>query len=246
VDALPPLQPLGPGAATTTARELVAGLDLLAGRDGGPRVLSAMITTADGRAAIGGRSVGLGHPADRSLLRELRAACDAILVGSRTLAAERYATLLDADQLPLRRARGQADHPVVATVTRRLNLDASVPLLAEEGVPIAVYTEADGQAPSRGADVTTHRMAPLDLAAVVAHLHAEFGARAILCEGGPGLLRHLVAAGALHDLLLTVAPMLAAGQAPAPLAGDPLEPPARMRLVQVHRADDHLFTHFAL
>src|ERR1700712_3863803 len=102
-----------------------------------------MVATADGRAAVEGRSVALGHPADRALLRELRTAADAILVGTGTLAAERYATPLDAEQQARRVADGPPSHPVLVTLSRQLvlPLDAA-PIFAEPGVPIVVVTEA--------------------------------------------------------------------------------------------------------
>ena len=46
--------------------------------------------------------------------------------------------------------------------------------------------------------------------------------------------------------LLTLAPMLVAGDEPAPLAGAALDPPAGLELASVHRADDHLVLHYAV
>jgi riboflavin biosynthesis pyrimidine reductase len=242
------LLPLGPAGAPQTARTVVAGLDLGAGgRAGGrPRVAAAMIASADGRAAVAGRSVGLGHPADRALLRELRAAVDAILVGPGTLRAERYAKLLDPDQRAARAERGRAPHPVVATISRSARVPEDIPLFAEPGVPIQVYTEAAADVRGRGADVAVHRFEPGGArpAAVLAHLAAERGVRSVLCEGGPTLLRAVIADDCLDDMLLTLAPLLAAGSAPTPLEGEALDPPARLALRSVHRAEDHLFMHY--
>ena len=50
-----------------------------------PRVVAAMIGALDGHATVDGRAGGLGNPADRAVLRELRAASDALLVGPGTL-----------------------------------------------------------------------------------------------------------------------------------------------------------------
>ena len=87
-------------AAPTTAAAFVDGLGLWgdAGRAQRPRVVAAMIGAADGRATIAGGASGLGSAADREMLRELRTACDALLVGPGTLIAERYATVLDQPQ----------------------------------------------------------------------------------------------------------------------------------------------------
>ncbi|MCW2990266.1 MAG: pyrimidine reductase, riboflavin biosynthesis, partial [Solirubrobacterales bacterium] len=80
---------------------------------------------------------------------------------------------------------------------------------------------------------------------LLAGLRERDGAELVLCEGGPRLLRTLASAGLLDDLVLTVAPLLVAGDAPGPLTGPALEPPAAMSLRGVWRAGDHAFLHYA-
>jgi riboflavin biosynthesis pyrimidine reductase len=207
-----------------------------------------MVATVDGRAAVDGRSVALGHPADRALLRELRAGADAILVGTGTLAAEGYAALLDDEARERRAGEGRPPHPLVVTVSRRLRLPVEeAPIFAEEGTPILAFGEVGAaEPPAVRAGLEVVRLpAPLSLAAVLAALRAR-GVKGILCEGGPSLLRRLVAEGLLDDLCLTVAPLLAAGGAPTILEGDGLPGPPRLTLRDVHRADEHLFLHYGL
>jgi riboflavin biosynthesis pyrimidine reductase len=228
-------------------RDLVAGLGLREERAAGerPRVVADMIGAVDGRAAVQGRSVALGHPADRALLRELRAGVDAILVGTGTMKAERYGNLLDADQRAARLAAGLPEHPAVVTISRALKLPLEVPLFAEPGRRIVVYTESDAPAPEVGAELEVVRMGQggLRLGDVLVDLGAR-GVRGVLCEGGPTLLRELIAQGGLDDLLVTVAPLLVAGDAPSILEGPALPQPARVALREIHRADDHLFLHY--
>jgi riboflavin biosynthesis pyrimidine reductase len=245
------LTPLTDTSTGWSARKVVRALGLrepTPTHPSRPRVVASMIVSADGRAAVQGRSVGLGHPADRALLRELRTAVDAILVGTATLRAERYANLLDEQQRAHRVASGLEAEPVVATVSRRLDLATDIPLLAEPTARVQVYTEAEGEVPSQGAWVSAHRFArgELTMPAILEHLRAERGARTILCEGGPTLLRELVVAECVDDLLLTIAPMLIAGDAPTPLCGPALDPPAGLALRELHRADDHLFLRYTL
>jgi riboflavin biosynthesis pyrimidine reductase len=245
------LRPLTDTSTAWSARKVVRALGLRetsAHTPARPRVLASMIASADGRIAVQGRSVGLGHPADRALLRELRTAADAILVGTNTLRAERYANLLDDEQRAHRAAAGLEPEPVVATISRRLDLPADIPLLAETTARVQVYTEADGEVPSQGAWVAVHRFEPgqLTMPAILEHLSTERGARTVLCEGGPTLLRELVAADCVDDLMLTLAPMLVAGDAPTPLRGAALDPPTGLALHDIHRADDHLFLHYTL
>ena len=245
-----PLDRLEPAGPPTTAAAFAAelGVQDAAGRDGRPRVVAAMIGAADGRATVKGGAGGLGSPADRDVLRELRTACDALLVGPGTLIAEGYATVLDAPQRERRLARGLPVEPLVATISRRGDPGlAAVPLFAEPGVRLQVYTEAD-PAPDldRGAQVDVHRVAPGTLSTAVAleHLYAERGVRSVLCEGGPTLLRELVAADLVDDIVLTVAPLLVAGDGRSILHGPVLDPPVRLTLRAVLRAEDHLFLHY--
>lgn len=243
-DAL--LQPLAPRASGRTAREVVANLglrDAAAGK--GPVVVAAMIMSADGRAQVTDRSVGLGNPADRDLLRELRTGADAILVGSRTLAAERYATLLDPGQRAHREAQGLAPHPLIVTVSRDLDLRADdIPILAEEDVPVVVYTESRGRL-TGGIDVEVRRLDALTLGAVLDDIAARRGVRGVACEGGPALLRALVAERRLDALLLTLAPKLVAGEAITLLEGDILgDSGVDLELRDVHRAGDHVFLRY--
>ena len=211
-----------------------------------PRVVAAMVGSADGRATVQGRAGGLGSEADRSMLRELRTAADALLVGPGTLIAEGYATVLDPHQRERRLARGHVAEPLVATISRRLPPAlAEVPLFAEPDARLLVLTESDDPFPGGGAQVELARFAPgtLTVAAALERL-AEGGARVVLAEGGPTLLHALVGEGLVDDLVLTLAPALVAGEGRSVLHGPVLDPPAHLRLADVLRAGDHLFLHY--
>jgi riboflavin biosynthesis pyrimidine reductase len=245
-DAL--LQPLGPAGPSAPARDALAALALQEREppDGRPHVVAAMIASADGRAAIEGSSMGLGSPADRDVLRELRTAVDCILVGTGTLRREMYAKLLDEHQRAHRVAAGREPKPRVATISRSGAIPVEAPLFAEPDARIEVFCPDGAVPPARGAQVAVHAVGADGLApsAVLRRLRAELGVRTVLCEGGPRLLRAVAADGCLDDLVLTVAPMLAAGDAPTPLDGPVLEPPLRLALVSVHRNEHHLFLHY--
>jgi riboflavin biosynthesis pyrimidine reductase len=230
------LQPLTTAGESRAAREVLADMGL---RDGSRCCVAMMVTTLDGRAAVQGRSVALGHPADRALLRELRTQVDAVLVGTNTLRAERYATLLDDDQRAYRRGLGLPEHPLVVTWSRTLDIPFDVPLFSEPATPVAVYTSSGAEAPE---GVEVRRIS--SLAEIPRDLAAR-GMPAVSCEGGPRLLRELAAAGAIDELLLTLAPLLAAGDAPSILMGPALPEPARLELRSVHRAAEHLFLRYS-
>lgn len=205
-----------------------------------------MIASIDGRAQVHGRSVALGHPADREVFRELRTAADAILVGARTIEAERYADMLDEHQREHRRSSGRSVEPILATVSRRLDIDLSVPVFNEPRTHIQLYTEADGTIDNCDARVDIHRFAPgtLNFPGILAHLGGEHGVRGVTCEGGPHLLRELIVQDSLDDLVITIAPLLVGGDALMTLAGQPLGEIVRMPLTGVHRAENHVFLHY--
>jgi riboflavin biosynthesis pyrimidine reductase len=243
------LQPLGPSGAPHSAADLVTRMGLWddPGHAERPRVVVAMIGSADGRATVEGRAGGLGSPADRSVLRELRCAASALLVGSATLIKERYATLLDPPQQDARLARGLPREPLLATISR--GLDPRLPeiaLFAEPEQRIVVYTEAEGAAPSHGAQVDKHRFdaGGLNARACLRHLRLELGATVVVSEGGPTLLRELLAEGLVDDLVLTVAPTLVAGEGRSIVHGPVFDPPLGLELREVLRAGGPLFLHY--
>jgi riboflavin biosynthesis pyrimidine reductase len=212
-----------------------------------PRVIAAMIASADGRAAVEGRAGGLGSPADRAVLRELRCSVDAVLVGPTTLIDEHYSTLLDEDHRQRRLDAGLSAEPIAATISRHLNPQLSkLELFAQRGQRIVVYTESEELLEASGAELTISRSKPgeLTLADSLSDLYANHGVGTLLSEGGPTLLRALAAEGLIDDFIFTVSPLLVAGSAPTLLSGEPFEPPLGLTLEQSWRSDSFLFLHY--
>ena len=242
-------QNLAAGGDAFGALELIEqlGLGAAAGEGKRPRLVAAMIASADGRAAVDGRAGGLGGPADRAVLRELRCNVDAILIGPTTLIDERYSTLLDADHRERRIAAGLAAEPIAATISRRLNPQlAELELFAQQDQRIVLYTESDQQVEARGAELSVARSAPgeLTLAGCLEDLYANHGVRTLLSEGGPTLLRALAAEELIDDFIFTVSPLLVAGSAPTLLSGEAFEPPLGLELENVWRSESFLFLHY--
>ena len=242
-------QNLAAGGDAFGALELIEqlGLGAAAGEGKRPRLVAAMIASADGRAAVDGRAGGLGGPADRAVLRELRCNVDAILIGPTTLIDERYSTLLDADHRERRIAAGLAAEPIAATISRRLNPQlAELELFAQQDQRIVLYTESDQQVEARGAELSVARSAPgeLTLAGCLEDLYANHGVRTLLSEGGPTLLRALAAEELIDDFIFTVSPLLVAGSAPTLLSGEAFEPPLGLELGNVWRSESFLFLHY--
>ena len=77
----------------------------------------------------------------------------------------------------------------------------------------------------------------------MARLREQHGVRSVLCEGGPTLNAHLLAAGLVDELFLTLNPKLAGGAAALTIvAGRALVEPAELELVSLAEGDGDLFT----
>jgi riboflavin biosynthesis pyrimidine reductase len=224
-----PTQPTNATQVATYPQETV---DLLArlyaypeeSRGSRPWVRANMISSVDGAAEAGGRSGGLGGPADRTLLQVLRSLADVILVGAGTARVEGYGPAQPLPMLGTLRA-GRPASPAIAVMSASLNLDPESALLT------------DASKDSRTI-VLTSRSAPADRRAAIAK-HAELivaesdqitaryavtelarrGHSRILAEGGPSLLAQIAGQGLLDELCLTISPMLVSGDARRILSG---------------------------
>ena len=210
-----------------------------------PFVAVNMVTTADGRAAVGGRSKDLGNQTDTELLLGLRARFDAVMVGAGTLRAERYGRIISDPQVRARRERAGLPHdPLAVIVSASLDLPFDAPLFTCGGGRILIFTNQKGPRPETA---TSLRMVTIDgeigLAEVLRHLRQERGIRALLCEGGPHTFGQLAEEDLFDELFLTISPRLTGGEAPRILEG-PMSAARELDLVSLAEADDELFARY--
>ncbi len=214
-----------------------------------PFTIVNFIASIDGRASVNGHSGPLGDEADRELFRALRAQVDAVLVGTGTLATERYGRMIrDPAVRERRRRRGMRPEPLACTVTRRGSLPLDIPLFFEPEAEVVVFTGADMDAGEVRAQLDVVRMQQdeLTFTAALDYLRAEHGVRALLCEGGPRVFGALVAEGLLDQLFLTISHMfVGGGDAPAISSGVELVAPATMLLEGVLERQGTLFLRYA-
>jgi riboflavin-specific deaminase-like protein len=239
---LPEPAELADGAA------VVEGLDLGAhAHQERPYLVLNMVTTADGRATIAGRSGPIGNQADQDLFHALRTRVDAVMVGAGTLRAEKYGRLVrKPERREARERAGLAPDPLAVIVSGRLDLPKDLPLLHEPEQEVLVATFADGELPGAAAiRYLRFEGGAVDIRRLLAVLRGR-GVRSVLCEGGPTLNAELLRAGVVDELFHCIAPKLA-GEPDAPtMVTGVLHETVEMELVSLLESDSHLFCRFRL
>jgi riboflavin biosynthesis pyrimidine reductase len=215
-----------------------------------PYVIANMITSVDGRAVLDGGTESLAGETDRRLMGELRGQVDAVMVGTRTIAIERYRPLARTPERRERRTRlGLEPVPLAVTATRTMDLPAESPLFQDRESHVIVLTSSDRKPPASAAKITVERLPgpELDLGAASTRLRESHAVRSLLVEGGPTLLAAMARAGVLDELFLTVAPKLVGGgRGPtileSALPGDPMDATLRSAI----REGSYLFLRYGI
>ena len=243
------MQQLHPTPHPADLTALYAGLTLPTPEGDGSWVALCMVSSLDGAAAVEGRSGGLGGEADRLALSRLRDATDAVLVGAATVREEGYGPLVGNEiRRADRRARGLAEVPRLAIVTRSGDLDPEAAVFGHEAQrPLVLATDhgAEVARPRLGerAEVVALGEDEVEPSAALAHLASE-GLHRVVCEGGPTLAAQLLARDLVDEVFLTLAPVAVAGAAPRIAEQPGTEVPRRMRLVSLWEHDGELFLRY--
>jgi riboflavin-specific deaminase-like protein len=242
------MQLLYPDCRPTSPDELASGLRL--GDKAPPErpyLVLNMVSSLDGKATIDWRTKGLSTELDRQLFHRLRTQGDAIMVGAGTVRAERYGRMAKSDELRDAREReALARDPLAVVVSARLDLPADLPLLNEPEQRVVIATGSDASLPDLGEQIVYERTGE-DLPLLMARLRDEHGVRSIVCEGGPTLNSHLLAAGLVDELWLTLNPKLAGGAAAFTIvAGRELVDPVELEPISVAEGGGDLFTRWRL
>jgi riboflavin biosynthesis pyrimidine reductase len=244
------LERLFPDHGPVAVDEAYAALGLIdRALPGRPYTVANMVTTADGRATLAGRTQGISSETDRDLFHELRTQVDAVMVGPGTIALERYGPLARRPEVRRRRAeRGLAEVPLACTCSRSMELPVDAPLFADPESRIVVLTNSDREPPPCAAQLVVERIpgAELDLAVAAERLRSTHGVRAMLHEGGPTLLAAMLDPGLVDELFLTVSPLLVGGGEPSVVEGTAFEHPLGMELRSMLRHESFLFLRYVL
>jgi 5-amino-6-(5-phosphoribosylamino)uracil reductase len=183
-----------------------------------PYIVLSCATSADGYLDDASpQRLILSGPADLDRVDEVRAGCDAILVGARTIRKDNPRLLIrDPRRSARRAARGLPPHPARVTLTASGDFDPRARFFAP-GAPRLVYcaTPALAAAPAGVKDsaVLIDAGDPLSADFMLQDL-TERGVARLLVEGGARLLGEFLAAGLADELQLAVAPFFVAGPGP--------------------------------
>lgn len=200
--------------------------------------------------------------ADRFVMSLLRAAADAIVIGSGTLrasprslwTAERVFPPAADELAELRDGLGLSEYPQLAVLTASGAVDPHHPALEDGALVLTTATGADrarGRLPEATEVVALAGEGSVDVRAAVDLLRAR-GFRRILSEAGPTVMSSLLAAGVVEDLFLTLSPLVAGRprdeERPGLAEGVGFLPGTRIagRLAGVRRHGAHLFLRYRL
>ena len=232
-----------------------------------PRLIANFVATLDGVVSIpslpgSNRVIAGASAADRFVMGLLRACCDAVVIGAGTLAASPTSVWTPERAFPdarggfaeLRRRLGRSADPELVVLSASGLLDAKHPALRAGALLLTSDLGAErleGRLPAASRALSLGAASVLEPGRVVAEL-GERGHRLILAEGGPHAIAPFLGAGLVHELFLTLSPLLLGRPGDDPrlalvegadllAAGQPAA-----RLLGVRRATDHLFLRYAL
>jgi len=213
-----------------------------------PFVTANFAITADGRISTRNLTpASFSSPRDKRRLLEIRAACDAILVGARTLAADTMTLGVPAE---LRKKNRRTGPPLRVVLSNSGRIDPALRIFQKPGAPIVIFSTRRMPASTRAwlsekADLFLHETAAVNLPLALATLRADYGIKRLVCEGGGTLLRSFAAGDLLDELHLTLCPRIFGGRAAPTLTGLPgsfLPASVALRLVEMLPIGDECFT----
>lgn len=204
---------------------------------GRPFVCINMVATIDGKTVTGGRNEhvqDLGSDTDHATMRQIEAACDAVLVGAGSMRATkgmwfpkgvlRVVATASGDVPPDRRFF--TDDPGAAFVATTSRGAASVP----PGLKTIVCGEDS-----------------IDWHSLLKELKETHGVKLLLLEGGSEINASLLAHDLVDELFLTVAPKVKLGRGvPTYAGGDPLPREALLgfNIVSSQTVGDEIFVRY--
>jgi diaminohydroxyphosphoribosylaminopyrimidine deaminase/5-amino-6-(5-phosphoribosylamino)uracil reductase len=171
--------------------------------------------TLDGKiAATTGHSAWVSGAASRQVVHQLRAACDAVIIGGNTVRQ---------DNPYLTTHQVSAHNPLRVVMSRTLDLPLEAHLWETQEVPTLVFTETktnstlQTQLLKHGVEVI--ELSALHPSAVMEHLYGR-GLSSVLWECGGILAARAIAEGSVQKIFAFIAPKIIGGQMAPSAIGD--------------------------
>ncbi|MEV6633182.1 dihydrofolate reductase family protein [Actinoplanes sp. NPDC051470] len=195
----------------------------------------------------------LSNEADFDRVDEVRAGCDAILVGAATVRTDDPRLLVrSAERRARRAARGQPPTPIKVTVTSSCDLDPAARFFTTGDVTKLVYCASGTVELARkrlgDAAEVVDGGEPVDVHRVTADLH-ERGVGRLMVEGGGTMHTQFLSAGLADELQLVVAPIFVGDSRAPRFVHDGVFPWGRDRradLASVQQIGDVVLLRYAL
>jgi 5-amino-6-(5-phosphoribosylamino)uracil reductase len=195
----------------------------------------------------------LSNEADLDRVDDVRAGCDAILVGAATIRHDNPRLLVRKPaRVERRAARGLRRTPIKVTVTRRAELDPCADFFATGDSEKLVYCASDAvpDAHRRLGRVATviDGGQPVDVRRLSEDL-GDRGVRRLMVEGGGMVHTQFLTADLADELQLVVAPFFVGDSRASRFVGDgrfPWNPGRRARLAEVRPIGDVVLLRYAL
>jgi len=228
-------------ASETESCRFPAGLRSIYGGDlcfprppkGRPYLITNFVTSLDGvvsfniRGKSAGDKISGSNTADQFTMGLLRAAADAVVVGSTTFEVAGHDTLWFPEstyraakklyESYRKRTLKKTEMPVLAIVTGSGDIDFSFSVFHEPGQRVVILTTERGRknlAKKMPRNLSSVEVAALSKGraispiAIVSLLKKEYKAEFLLNEGGPTLFGQFLGAGLVDELFLTVSPQI--------------------------------------
>ncbi|MBD2896195.1 2,5-diamino-6-ribosylamino-4(3H)-pyrimidinone 5'-phosphate reductase [Actinomadura sp. RB99] len=195
----------------------------------------------------------LSNDEDFDRVDDVRAGCDAILVGANTIRRDNPRLLVRTEERRKARvARGLPESPIKVTFTARGDLDPNAKFFAAGDVEKIVYcsSAAVDECRKNLGDVATvvDTGDPVDLNTVLADL-AGRGVQRLMVEGGGTVHTQFLTAGLADELQLVIAPFFVGDSAAPRFVGTgefPHHPGNRMALEEVRPIGDVILARYLL
>ncbi|MGH4015098.1 MAG: RibD family protein [Pseudonocardiaceae bacterium] len=184
----------------------------------------------------------LSNEADVDRVDEVRAGCDAILVGANTIRRDDPRLLVRSlERQQQRRSRGLPAHPVKVTLTGSGDVDPTARFFTAGDTEKLVYTPSSvvrKLSERLGAAATVVDAGePLDVQTVLADL-ADRKIERLLVEGGSAVHTQFLVAGVVDEIHLVIAPFFVGNPSAPRFVGPGLFPQNRMVLVETRQIGD--------